>query len=373
MLTEIRISRSALHRNVRAFRRVIGPKVALMAVVKSNAYGHGVGECVPIFAQAGVDWFGVASVTEALALRQQQRKKSILVLSYVDGDANALVNAIRQGIRLPAYTLDMLQRFDRAAKKARHPAYIHVKFDTGTSRIGFLPIEVSTVLKLIPRLHHVVVEGLYSHFADVESRRQGFAHLQVARFRKVAATLERVLHRRLLKHLDCSAGVLMQPDTHYDMVRVGMSLYGVLTAEDKGFVKHHYPNFRLQPALAWHTQVIQVQRVPPGTTVGYSRMYRTRRATTLAVLPVGYWEGLDRRLSNVGYVGLRNVRAPIRGRVCMNLTMVDATGLAKLRVGESVELIGKRLTAEQHAGWSGTIPYETLTRLNPLIPRRVVA
>lgn len=374
MLTEIRISRSALVHNVSAFRRVIGPQVKLMAVVKSNAYGHGVGECAPVFAKAGVDWFGVASVTEALQLQTFSHRKPVAALSYADVGVTALRQAIIKNIRLPAYTLEQLKQYNAIARQTRSTARVHVKFDTGTTRVGFLPNELPAVLQQLTRSKYIFVEGVYSHFAEVERKLQVFSNEQLMRFTTLAIELESFLGRRVVKHIDCSAGVLLQPTSHLDMVRVGMSLYGIHTTQDVSGLQKRHPGFALQPALSWVTKVIQVKRVPKGTTIGYNRTYVARRPTTIAVLPVGYWEGLDRGLSNCGSVLVHGKISPIRGRVCMNVCMIDVTAIKNVQVGDEVVLIGKQgrmcISADQLAQKLDTIPYEVVTRLNPLIPRK---
>ncbi len=376
-LSEIRISRSALVHNVRAFRRVIGPRVKLMAVVKSNAYGHGVGECAPVFAQAGADWFGVASLQEALALRQVIRRTPVIALSYVDGGSGAIRRAIQQGIRLPAYTVEHLRLYQRVARELRKQAMVHVKFDTGTTRIGFLPSALPSILRTLRQSPRVCVEGVYSHFAEVESKRQVFSQMQHKRFATLATELEQGVGKRLLKHMDCSAGVLVHPDAHFDMVRVGMSLYGIHTVADVRRVHVRFPEFSLRPALTWQAKVLQVKRVPRGTTIGYNRTFTCSRATDVATVPIGYWDGYDRKLSNVGIVLSNRRRAPVRGRICMNLTIVDVTHIPNVRAGSLVTLLGCQgaycISAETLAAQIGTIPYEVLARLNPLIPRTLVA
>lgn len=371
--TEIRISRSALTHNVRAFRLVVGSRVKLMAVVKSNAYGHGVGECAPVFQRAGANWFGVASLSEALQLRKVIPRRPIAVLSYVDGDASELQVSMQQEVRLPAYTLEQLELFNHIARRAKLKAVVHVKFDTGTTRIGFLPEALPRVLTVLKRLNNIVVEGVYSHFAEVEAKQQRFSQEQHTRFATLAANLEFALGKPLLKHIDCSAGVLVHPDAHFDMVRIGMSLYGIHTVADVRRVRRRFPHFSLHPALTFRTTVIQVKRVPAGTTVGYNRTFRASKPTTIAVLPIGYWEGVDRKLSNRGWVIINGHRAPIRGRVCMNLTMVEVTGIPSVRVGSVATVLGcnggQCVPVETPAVQIGTIPYEVVTRLNPLIPR----
>lgn len=372
MLTEIRISRSALVHNVRAFRKVIGAKVKFMAVVKSNAYGHGVGECARIIDQAGAEWFGVASVQEALALRKIIRTKPICVLSFIDVEDAALVDAMRKKIRLPAYTVPMLQRYERLARKTKTQARVHIKLDTGTTRIGFLPKDLHAVARMLKKFTYTTIEGVYSHFAEVESEQQKFSQLQHERFATLARKLEVSLGKRLLKHIDCSAGTLVHPDAHFDMVRIGMSMYGIHTVTNPHRVQRFLPDFRLHPVLRWYTKVVQVKHVPAGTSIGYNRTYITKRPTQVAVLPVGYWDGLDRRLSNRGVVYVGKYRAYVRGRVCMNLTMVEIPYRVNVPVGTVVELLGPKAPATVMATQCGTIPYEVLTRLNPLLPRRII-
>lgn len=373
MLSDIRISRPALVHNVRAFKKILRSRVQFLAVVKSNAYGHGVGECVPVLGRAGADWFGVASVSEALQVQKFSGKTPILVLSIVDGDDNQIATAIRKKIRLPVYTTDMLQRVDRIARRTGMRARVHVKFDTGTTRIGFLSTEVHRVVHLLQRCSHVIIEGVFSHFAEVEAKQQKFSQFQHERFATLAKALEIGIGKRLIKHMDCSAGVLVHPDAHFDMVRVGMSLYGIHTVADTRRVYVRYPTFTLKPVLSWYTVVIQVKTVPNGTSVGYNRTYHTTRTSRIAVLPIGYWDGFDRRLSNSGTVAYKGKSLPVRGRVCMNLTMVDATQAKSLRVGTSIEIIGPHCSADTMAKKCGTIPYEVLTRIHPLIPRRLVS
>ncbi len=368
MQSVIRISRSALAHNVRAFRRILPKETQLMAVVKGNAYGHGMELCARVFAQAGAQWFGVAGVQEALVL-QHLVSKPILVLSYLDGETADLEKAIRVNIRFPAYSLAMLHMYERLGKKVKQAVRVHVKLDTGTTRVGFLPKELPQLIQTLRRLPHVHVEGVYSHFAEVETRDQNFSQLQHERFTTLASTLESGVGECLIKHMNCSAGTLVHPDADLNMVRIGMSLYGVWTVADPTRVHKRYPGFRLRPALRWDTQLVQVKAVNAGTSVGYNRTYRFIRPGRIGVIPVGYWDGFDRSLSNRGVVHIGQHRAPIRGRICMNLSMVDVSNVPGARTGTRVSLIGPDVPAELMAQQSGTIVYEVLTRLHPQIPR----
>ncbi len=266
----------------------------------------------------------------------------------------------------------MLQRIERCAKRERCTAKVHVKFDTGATRVGFLPKEMQQLIIAVKKCPHVLVEGVYSHFAEVESTDQTFSQLQHERFATLTNILEKSLGRRLVKHMDCSAGALVHPDAHFDMVRIGISAYGIYSVADTKRVKRQFPGFTLRPALSWQTKLVQVKTVPAGTTIGYNRTFRCRRTTTIGVMPIGYWEGLDRKLSNVGTVAIGRTSTRIRGRVCMNLTMIEIPKSVTARSGTEVTVIGPGNPVETLAKQSGTIAYEVLTRINPLIPRRII-
>lgn len=373
MLTHIHISRSALEHNVRIFQQLLPPAVQLMAVVKSNAYGHGVEICAPIFDHAGVDWFGTASVSEALALRKYITRKPILALSYVDVTDADLLLAWKLGIRVPVYSMQMLQRFQKVQRRTRSPIRLHLKVDTGTSRIGFQTQEIPTVIRYLQKYPHMLVEGIFSHFADAEGDSTAFSQFQTKQLAKISQELTQALKAKYLTHISCSAGVFRFPQSDFSLVRVGMSLYGIGTVAPAQAHRSRPGVKKLRPALSWFTQLIQVKGVSAGTTVGYARTFRFHRKGSIGVLPVGYWEGFDRRLSNQGHVAILGKRVPIRGRICMNLSMVDITKVSHAKIGTPVELIGPHQPVSETAKLAGMIPYDFLTRLNPAIPRVVVS
>lgn len=376
-LSWLEISKSSLIHNLKQFKKIIGVKTQLMAVVKSNAYGHGMVECAKIFEKAGADWLGVVNLDEALALKKAGIKKPVMVLSYFDlsrDGQEALLQAIKTGIRLPIYDLKTAKYLSRIALKAHKTAYLHVKIDTGTSRLGVLPSEATGFIKRLLKLPNLQLEGIFSHLADSENPNQTFTNNQIDAFEKIITKLEKLGIIIPLKHIACSAATILNKRSWFNMVRVGISLYGLYSIQD-GWqkMKQKYHWFSLNPTLSWYTKVIQAKELPVGTNIGYGLTYKTKRQTKIAVLPIGYWEGYDRKLSNEADVLIHGQRAPVRGRVCMNITMVDITDIPKVRVGDRVTLIGRdgkeEITAEELAEKIGTINYEVITRINPLLKR----
>lgn len=371
-ITWIEISKNALQHNVRVFKRMIPRRTELMAVVKSNAYGHGLVETAKVLVKGGCDWLGTVNLSEALKLRQAGIRCRILVLSFFDPDR--LEEAIRKNITLTVYTFSALQEINKHAKKIRKRASIHLKVDTGTRRLGLTAEEIIMLAQEAKLLPNLTVEGIFSHLADAENPNQRITNRQLQSFDQTLQELERHDIRLPIRHIACSAATLLNPRSHYDLVRVGISLYGLWSIEPDGRkVTKIHKQVQLHPALAWKTRIIQTKHIPRGSGVGYGSTYTTRRPMKLAILPVGYWDGYDRRLSNVGYVVIRGTRCPIRGRVCMNLIMVDISSIPEVRPGETATLIGTdrgaSVTADTLAQLCGTINYEIVTRINPLIPR----
>lgn len=375
----IEINRRALIANIRAHRRLIGKKVKMMAVVKSNAYGHDIGLVAQTAADSKqVDWLGVASLAEAKIIRQQRIKLPILVLSYwrpfILSD---LVWAIKNGISFMVYESEQLKVLRIAANRASKPARVHLKLETGMARLGLFPKEANAFLAKILSSRELKLEGIASHFATAESADQKFLKKQLSAYKSFVKTVNGHLPKNLLQHMACSAAITTAPQANLSLVRLGIAMYGLWpSVENKKIVSQKNPKFKLQPALTWKTQVIAVQYLPKGSPVGYDRTFVTKKKTVMAVLPVGYWDGLDRRLSNLGKVLIKGVICPIIGRVCMNVTMVDASAVPEIKLGDEVVLLGKQgrgeVTADTIANLTKTINYEVVTRINPLLPRILV-
>ncbi len=373
--TWIEVSRSALRHNAAELRRAVGSRVKLMAVVKSNAYGHGTAETVRAVGRQA-DWFGVDSLPEAELVRRAGSKKPVLILGYTP--FSQLKEAVRQGFSLTVYDPGTVERLARLATKAK-PAKLHLKIETGTSRQGILPTDLTPLVRGIMRRDQLRIEGLSTHYANIEDTTDPtYALGQLRRYKDALGTLSALGLEPPVKHTACSAAALLYPETRFNLVRTGISLYGLWSSElTRASLAAAGADIDLKPALTWKTLVAQVKRLPKGTPVSYGLTERLSRDSAVAVLPVGYWDGFDRGLSSVGEVLIRGRRAKVLGRVCMNMCVVDVSGIPGVRSEDEVVLLGRqgrdRISAEELAGKLNTINYEVVTRINPSLPRRLVA
>jgi alanine racemase len=356
----IEIDSRRLHQNAVHFRKILGSGTKLMAVVKANAYGHGAGVVAPLL-RKDVDWFGVDSLEEAEELSSAGVSEPILIMGHTEpADAERVVAG---GFRQVLFRRDVAEALSNAARKQAKPAAVHLKVETGLNRLG---VEPEDLARLVEGLEGLSIEGVYTHLADVEDPDSTLYRRQVERLR-VALTL---FEGSGFAHAFPTAGALLHPGDALGIARVGIGLYGIWpspstrrAAESRG---------RLTPVLAWKSRLAQVKAVPAGGSVGYDVTYRAPSERRIAVVPVGYADGYDRRLSNRGAVLVRGSSAPVVGRVAMNMFMVDVTE-ANAREGDEVVLIGEQggasITAEELAESIGTIAYEVLARLSPRLPR----
>jgi len=374
-LTWVEIDSAALIANLHAFHQRLGPGVELMQVVKSNAYGHGL-ELVAREAEASgiVHRLAVISVEELIRLREAQVRLPVMLLGYqphgVWGDV-----VENEGIPVIA-NAESLDPLSRAASERGREVPVHLKVETGTHRYGLTRDEVLNAARRIRDLPGLRLEGVATHFANIEDTTDhSFAESQIAEFDAVIAALREDGFGVDLSHAACSAAAILFPEAHYGLVRVGISSFGIWSSKETRVSSHHVEGAQLAltPALTWKTKVGQVKSVPAGGYVGYGCSWRATVDTRLAVLPVGYADGYDRHLSNVGHVLIHGRRAPVRGRVCMNVTMVDVTHHPEVRLEDEVVLLGRQgdeqVGAEDLAGWCGTIPYEIVTRIAEHLPR----
>ncbi len=370
MLTWVEIKQSAVLHNLRQIKRLLKSQTKLMAVVKSNAYGHGMISMAQLI-EKQVDYLGVVNLNEALILRQHKIHCPIFVLTFFDLEPEQIEQAIKKNIELPIYSLAQAKLLSKIARQLDKQIKVHLKVDTGASRIGIFPVEVVNFVKRINVLPNLKLQGIFTHYAAAESMNQEYTNQQKESFRQIIIDLEKNNLCPPLQHTACSAAILTNSQTHFNLVRLGIALYGLWPAkETKQITERQKKKIVLKPALTWKTKIIQIKQLPAGTFISYGLTYKTKKKTTIAVLPVGYWDGYDRRLSNCGEVLIHNQRCPIRGRVCMNLIMVDITHLNNTRVGDTVILLGKEIIIEELANKIGTIAYEIMTRINPLLPRK---
>lgn len=359
--------------NVRELRRCAGGDVLFCAVVKSNAYGHGVREISGLLPSA--DWLAVNSLDEGLELRGLGVTRPVLVLGHVPVDR--LGEAVAAGLRLTVFNRESLPALARAACGGTE-ALIHIKVETGTGRQGVLPSEAVAFAKEAASTPGIVVEGISTHYANIEDTlNHGFAEGQLRLFRSVLDSLAAAgIHPRIA-HTACTAASILFPETHFRMVRSGIGVYGMWPSRETWLsaTTGGGPVPDLRPVLSWKTRIVQIKELPAGSFVGYGCSFRTTRSSRIGVLPVGYADGYDRAFGNSAHVIVRGRRAPVVGRICMNLTMVDMTDMDSPLLEEEVTLLGRdggeEITAETLASWAGTINYEIVTRISPLLPRRV--
>jgi len=373
----VEIDRAALGHNIGLFRKLIGPGKKLLAVVKANAYGHGLLEVSRLALARGVDWLGVHSLEEALALRAAGLRPPVLILGAVALDE--LKTAVEADTRLTIYNPETVDRLAAVTARLGKKARVHVKVETGTNRQGVAEKQLLGLVRRIRKSPNLVLEGLSSHFANIEDTTDpSYPDYQLENYKRAASLLEDQGLRVPVKHMSCTAATILFPRTHFDLARVGIGLYGLWPSKETylSCLHQHLSPLKLKPVLSWKTRVVQVKTLAKGSFVGYGCTFRTTRPSRLAVLPVGYSDGYDRRLSNAGYVLIRGRRAPVRGRVAMDFIMVDVTDVPAAKLEDEVTLLGRdgreSISAEQMASLAGTISYEVLARINPLLPRRVV-
>lgn len=384
--TWLEIDRDAHAHNIRFFRRLIGPSVELAAVVKSNGYGHGILPVARQAKRAGADSFCVHSLDEAAALRAAGFAQDILVMGHVP--LARLEEAVEHDLRIALFNRETLARLSKITTALGRRARVHLKLETGTHRHGVDGEVLDAMIDDLRRTEWVDLEGAYTHFANIEDTTDHrFAHEQLLRFEASVETLRAAGFAVPIRHTACSAAALVFPETRFDMVRLGIAQYGLWPSKEtllsyraRGLERSAEgddPRAALRPALTWKTRVAQVKEVPTGAYVGYGCTYQTTRPTRLAVLPIGYADGFDRRLSGQAHVLVGGRRAPVRGRVCMNLTMVDVTDVPHVALEDEVVLLGRQgeqdITAEQLAAWIGTIHYEVLARISSSIPRLAIS
>lgn len=370
--TTAHIDLGALRHNLAQVRRLAGAR-EVIAIVKADAYGHGAVPVARALAAEGVTRFGVALVEEGRALREAGIRGEVLVLGgFVEDQAAEIVEL---GLTATIFHAGHADALNAAARRAGRAAPVHAKIDTGMGRLGFSPDAAPDAVAALARSAFLRLEGLMTHFADADLADPAYAREQVARFDAVAETVRRAGVRIPIRHAANSAAVMAASSWRsamggplYDAVRPGLMLYGARPGPAVG------AGVDLRPVLSLTTRILLLKRVPPGTPISYGRTFVTRRESVIAVLPIGYADGYPRALSNAGRVLVRGRAAPVVGRVCMDLTMVDVTDVPGAAEGDEAVVIGAQgaaaITVEEVAAGAGTIAYEILCGIGPRVPRR---
>ena len=352
--TCVEIDRSALKSNIREIRRITSPDADILAVVKADAYGHGAYQTAKTLLDSGVDGLCIATIGEAVHLRENGIGARLLILGGTD--IISFEDAVRYDVDLAIYDRASAQALSREAVKQGKTADIHIKLDTGMGRIGF-PSDGSANEEIaeICNLPGINSYGVFSHFAGADTTDDEFTELQFRRFNSCVSSLESMGIHFAKRHICNSAGILRFPSMHMDMVRAGLILYGFIPDGCPG----DFSGINLVPVMTWYAKVVQVKTVPAGTTVSYGRHFRAERETRIATVSVGYADGLSRRLGNGFELIVKGQRLPIIGNVCMDMCMLDATDFeGEIKAGDIVTIFGKGRPAAELAEALGTISYE---------------
>ncbi len=372
----IEIDDQALIHNLELFRKIVGNDTDLLAVVKANAYGHGLAEVAPIVEKAA-DWCGVHTAGEARDLRSMGVKNPILVMGFVPPSE---LHDLDEDVHLLVSSLNSLEWLETYRQRTGVSLPAHIKIDIGTKRQG-VSSEVLPEMFKAASVRGVDIVGVASHFANIEDTiEHDFARLQLQRFEDALTVVRRECGELPpYIHASCSAAALLFRETDFTLSRIGISMYGHWPSRETRLswsMAHQGDGMHLRPVLSWKALVGQLQPVARDESVGYGRTWTASRSSLLAVIPVGYADGYSRALGNRSRVLIRGRSAPVVGRVCMNILMADVTDIDGVSIGDEVVLIGRQgedeVPVEDLANLSDTINYEFLARLSPSIPRTVV-
>jgi len=360
------INLDAIAANTHGLKQHIGEQTELMAVVKANAYGHGMLPVARVALKSGATWLGVGRVEEGEELRVGGITAPILLMCYAT--AGQAVDIVRHRLTPTVNTLELARALSAAVAKQGVPALpVHLKVDTGMGRFGLMPQEVLDFARVLLGLPGLFLEGFYTHFCTADERDTSHTYRQFEMYRQLVRQLEEAGIAIPVKHVANSAATLRFPEMHMDVVRCGIAIYGLRPSPDVEMV------IPLRPAMTLKSRVGRVRTLPAGWGISYGRTYVTSRPTPVALVPVGYGDGYHRILSNKGAVLIRGKRAPIVGRVCMDQFVVDVSAIPDVQLNDVVVLFGRQGDAEIHidevAAWAGTINYEVVTSILPRVPR----
>ncbi|HUP13807.1 MAG TPA: alanine racemase, partial [Niastella sp.] len=358
--TLLEINLNAIVHNLKQYRQLIKPGTKVMAMVKAFAYGSGGAEIAGVLQYNNIDYLGVAYTDEGIELRKAGIIVPIMVMNADEDSFAALVAYNLQPVLYAAHLLLAFENYLKSAALLYYP--VHIEIETGMNRLGFTLLEIENVAQHISQSEHVKIESVFSHLAASEDAAQDdFTTSQAALFKEAINKIEKYISYSFLKHLANSAAIIRHPLLQLDMVRLGIGLYGIESETHK---------LQLQAAATLKSTIAQIKKLKPGETVSYNRFGLIDKETTIATVRIGYADGYSRRLGKgIGKMWVRGVIAPVVGSVCMDMTMIDITGIPNVTEGDEVVLFGEALSIEQLATWVGTIPYEVMTSVSQRVKR----
>ncbi len=362
--TWVEIDLDRLVANYRAVSDHLPSGVTVMAVVKADGYGHGAARVVAALQDAGAKTFGVAITEEAVDLRDAGVSGAILVFGgCFPGQEETFVEL---GLTPTVYDMAALERLSKAALAKKQVVGYHLKLDTGMGRLGIGPDDVAGFVKEAAGHKGARLEGVFSHLSSADEDDLAYTRQQIHIYTEAVDAIEAAGHHHIVRHVANSAGTLLHSGSWFDMVRAGLSLYGIHPSRHRGTVD-------LAPVMSFKTRIAFVKTVPVGTALGYNRTFKTDRSSLIATLPVGYADGLARLASNKGHVLIGGAQAPIVGNISMDTTLVDITEISGVGPGDEVVLIGTqgdgKISAREAGRWASTIPYEVVCRISARVPR----
>lgn len=369
----IELSRTNFNQNICSIKKLIGPEISINAVLKSNAYGHGL---VPVATLCQenklVNYIAVFLASDALMLRQEKITKPILVLGGYDTPINDL---ILQNITLVIYDWQTAQEFSAKAQELKHITQVHLKIDSGLMRLGFMPTEILAIAQFLIKNQFIKITGIYSHFAESDSQDLTFTNKQLEHFNYALKILKEQGISIPYIHLANTAATLRLAQARGTMIRCGGLLYG--TYKNELFyqqAREQVPDFKLTSFLSLKARVMAIKTVPANTPVGYACSFITSRPTTIAIVSLGYFDGYDRRLSNNSFVLIHDKLVPLLGRTGMNMITIDVTDIPQIKINDTVTLIGNYpgIRVQEIAKRIGAIDYEIFARLNQSLTRAII-
>lgn len=363
----LEINLDNLAHNFLEVKRIVGENTKIMGIVKANSYGHGSVDCAKVFIENGADYIGVSTLSEAIELRRANIKSKILLLNYTP--RSNFHKLLEYDLIQTIYNYEDAKYLSELALKMNEVARIHIKIDTGMTRLGFLPKEESfeQILK-ISNFPNIYIDGTFSHFASSDEKDKTFSKEQYEKFIWTVNTLQHMGIHTGIKHISSSAAIIDLPEYNLDMVRPGIMLYGHYPSDDV-----NKSRVSLKPTMTLRATVSNVKHVPTGTGISYNHIFKTDRQSIIATLPIGYADGFSRRFINKGKVFIKDRTVPIIGKICMDQMMIDVTDIPNVKIGDEVILFGYENknypSIEELALVLDTINYEVFCSIGRRIPR----